>query len=339
MIAESCFPIAALTASFVLAATMLHAADTAIQGDAEIVQPGANLEPLWNEGHFTEGVAAGPDGSMYFSDIALDQSPGRVMKFNPANRQTTVHCADSGKSNGLMFDREGRLIACCGALYGRRALVRITGDGRVEPIVEKFQGKTLNSPNDLVIDPRGRIYFSDPRYLGPETMDLDHMSVLRLDPDGTLRRATTDIEKPNGVYLSPDARTLYVAETNNGTTNIEAGKTYTPGRMTLNAFPINVDGSLGTKRVLVDFGKETGIDGMTVDIKGNIYGAVRSARRFGIVVFSPEGKERAYIPTPDLPTNCKFGRGPESKTLYITAGKGFFRIRLNIDGYHPAVAN
>jgi gluconolactonase len=272
---------------------------------------------------------------MYFSDIALDQSPGRVMTFDPATKQTTVHCADSGKSNGLAFDREGRLIACCGALYGRRAIVRITKEGRVEPIVEAFQGKKLNSPNDLVIDPRGRIYFSDPRYLGPESMDLDHMSVLRLDPDGTLVRATTDIEKPNGVYLSPDAKTLYVAETNNGTTNIEPGKMYKLGRMTLNAFPINPDGSLGQKKVLVDFGDQTGIDGMTVDVKGNIYGAVRSAKRFGIVVFSPEGKERAYLPTPELPTNCKFGRGSESKTLYITAGKGLFRIRLNIDGYHP----
>jgi gluconolactonase len=106
--------------------------------------------------------------------------------------------------------------------------------------------------------------------------------------------------------------------------------------MTLNSFPINADGSLGKKRVLVDFGQDLGIDGMTVDLEGNIYAAVRTANRFGIVVFTPEGKERAYIPTPDLPTNCCFGAGREASTLYVTAAKGLYRIGLAVAGYEPA---
>ncbi|RMG40906.1 MAG: SMP-30/gluconolactonase/LRE family protein [Planctomycetota bacterium] len=308
------------------------------RADAPIVPAGAELELLWNDGEFTEGVAVAPDGRIYFSDIARDKKPGRILVFDPRTGKTRVFCADSGKSNGLMFDRNGRLIAACGANYGKRAICEVRPDGTLRVIVDRYQGKRLNSPNDLVIHPDGSIYFSDPRYIGPEPMELDHMSVYRLAPDGTLTRVTFDIEKPNGVALSPDLKTLYVAETNNGTTHIVPGVRTEPGRMTLNAFPVRRDGSLGRKRVLVDFGKELGTDGMTVDTQGRIYAAVRSERRHGIVVFSPQGKELAYIPTEPLPTNCCFGNGPEIHTLYITAGTGLYRIRLNATGFHPATA-
>jgi gluconolactonase len=298
---------------------------------------GEDLEELWNEGSFTEGVAAGPDGAIYFSDIPSDDSPGRVLRFDPQTGRTSVHCPDSGKSNGLMFDARGRLLACCGANHGKQALVEITRDGRVRVLVDRFQGKKLNSPNDLVVHPRGSVYFSDPRYVGPEPMELDHMSVYRYDPDGSLHRVTRDIEKPNGVILSPDGKTLYVAETNNGSTgqSVAPSGEVRPGRMTLNAFPVRDNGSLGAKRVLVDFGDQLGIDGMTTDQEGRIYAAVRSAKRYGIVVYTPQGKEVAYIRTPELPTNCTFGIGEDAKTLYVTAGTGLYRIRLNASGAHP----
>jgi gluconolactonase len=309
-------------------------------GDAAILSKSAALEELWNEGEFTEGVAVAPDGTIYFSDISMTAAPGRVLKFDPATRRTTVHCADSGKSNGLMFDRAGKLIAACGANHGRQALCEIGADGAVRVLVDRFEGQRFNSPNDLVIHPRGWVYFSDPRYVGPEAVELDHQSVYRYDPaDKSLVRAMTDITKPNGVVISPDGRTLYVAETDNKSLSVDhkppAG---TRLRMMLNAFPINADGSLGQKRVLADFGQNLGIDGMTVDVEGNIYAAVRNANRFGIVVFSQEGKERAYIPTPDLPTNCCFGAGREASTLYLTAGKGLYRIGLRVAGYNPATA-
>jgi gluconolactonase len=308
------------------------------RGDAAIVPAGAALEELWNEGEFTEGVAVAPNGTIYFSDISMSAAPGRILKFDPATRQTSVHCADSGKSNGLMFDRTGKLIAACGANHGKQALCEIAADGSVKVLVDRFEGKRFNSPNDVVIHPGGGIYFSDPRYVGPEPVELDHQSVYRYDRrDNSLVRATTDVSKPNGVVISPDGKTLYVAETDNKSLSVDqkppAGTRF---RMTLNAFPINADGSLGTKRVLVDFDQNLGIDGMTVDVDGNIYAAVRNANRFGIVAFSPEGKERAYIPTPDLPTNCCFGSGEEASTLYVTAGKGLYRIGLKVAGYNPA---
>ncbi len=317
-----------------------HAGDS-IRGDSEIVPKGAKLETLWEEGGFTEGAAAGPDGLMYFSDFAqpFDSGPARVMKFDPKTGKTTVHCPDSKMANGLMFDRKGRLIACCASpLGGQRALVEISSDGKVTTIVGKFEGKRFNSPNDLVVHRSGRIYFSDPKYVGPEKMELDSFDVYRLDPGGSLHLATSDIDKPNGVILSPDGKTLYVAETDNGTAQADVVKGAKMGRMTLNSFPIKKDGTLGKKKVLVNFGKNVGIDGMTVDVKGNIYAAVRSANRFGIRVFSPAGKERAYVKTPTLPTNCCFGKGDQSKTLYVTAGSGFYRIKLNIEGHHPAIA-
>ena len=308
--------------------------------DPTIVPQGAELEALWEEGGFTEGVAAGPDGVMYFSDFAqpFDARPARIMKFDPRTKQTKIYAADSKMANGLMFNREGRLFACCASpLGGRRALIEVLPDGSLKTIVDRYEGKRFNSPNDIVIDRHGRIYFSDPKYVGPEKMELETMDVYRLDPDGKLHRATTDIDKPNGVMLSPDGKTLYVAETDNGT--VEAGREPNPtvGRMTLNAFPVKDDGSLGQKRVLVDFGKQTGIDGMTVDRDGRIYAAVRSADRFGIVVFAPKsGNELAYVKTPSLPTNCTFGIGDEATRLYVTAGGGLYRIRLTTTGHHPA---
>ena len=311
------------------------------RSDSGIVPPDAKLETLWEEGGFTEGAAAGPDGLMYFSDFAqpFDSRPARIMKFDPKTGEMTIHCHDSKMANGLMFDRNARLLACCASpIGGQRALVEITPEGTVRPVVERYQGKRFNSPNDLVIDHKGRIYFSDPKYVGPEKMELSSMDVYRLDPDRSLHRVTTDIAKPNGVMLSPDGKTLYVAETDNGTAELERVTDAKTGRMTLNAFPVKTDGSLGKKKVIVDFGDQVGIDGMTVDVRGNIYAAVQSARRFGIVVFNSKGKERAYIATPALPTNCCFGIGSESKTLYITAGSGFYRIGLKIDGHHPATA-
>ena len=326
-----------ITTQACLFATLFVVQHSAEAADG-IVPKGAKLETLWEKGSFTEGVAVAPDGAIYFSDIPFNEMPGRVMKFDPATGKITTHCKDSGKSNGLMFDARGRLIAACGAMWGRQALVVITKKGKVKPLVEKFNGKRLNAPNDLVIHPKGWIYFSDPRYAGDEKMEIPHMSVYRFDPKSkSIARVTTDIEKPNGVGLSPDGKTLYVAETNNGSTDVrkKTGKVKR-GRMTLNAFPINKDGSLGKKRVLVNFGDQVGVDGMTVDQMGNIYAAVRSEKRHGITVFSPKCKELAHIPTKDLPTNCCFGKGKDAGTLYVTAGKGLYRIKLNAKGFHPA---
>lgn len=323
----------------ILLPCLSFAADLQPTGDPNILPAGAKLEELWNKGEFTEGVAVAKDGQVYFSDIAiLAKNPGRIMKFDPQSKQTTVHVADSGQSNGLFFTADGRLIAACGANVGLRALCEVMSDGKMKVLTDNFGGKKFNAPNDLVIHPRGWIYFSDPRYIGKESLELDRQRVYRYDPDGQVHRATSDIAKPNGVILSPDAKTLYVAETDNGSTGLEPAGTKPSLRFTLNSYPIQADGSLGKKKLLVDFGNEMGIDGMTTDVEGYIYAAFRKPSRHGIAVFTPAGKEAAFIPTDPLPTNCAFGKGAESKILYITAGEGLYRIPLKIAGYHPELS-
>jgi gluconolactonase len=321
-------------------ASAIRAADLKPTGDPNVIPPDAQLELLWNDGEFTEGVAVAKDGVVYFSDIAImAKNPGRIMKFDPRTKQTTVHVADSGQSNGLFFTADGRLIAACGANVGLRALCEVAPDGKMKVLVDNFGGRKFNSPNDLVVHPRGWIYFSDPRYVGKEPLELDRQRVYRVDPDGQVHRATKDVNKPNGVILSPDARTLYVAESDNGSTGLEPeGTKPQPPRFTLNAYPVNPDGSLGQKKVLIDFGNEMGIDGMTTDVDGRIYAAIRKPSRHGIAVYTPEGKEVAFIPTDPLPTNCTFGKGEEANVLYITAGTGLYRIALKTAGYHPELS-
>ncbi len=309
-------------------------------GDPAIITAGTKLELLWNEGEFTEGVAVAGDGQVYFSDIAMSgKNPGRIMKFDPGSSRTSIHVADSGQSNGLFFNSSGKLLACCGANVGLRALCEVTTDGKMKILVDRFEGNRFNAPNDLVVTRTGQIYFSDPRYVGKESLDLKHQSVYRF-ANGQIERVTNDIAKPNGLMVSPDGKTLYVAETDNGATGLEpAGTPAKPGRYTLNAFSIHDDGSLGSKVVLVNYGDEPGVDGMTVDQSGNIYAAVRKESRHGIAVYQPQGKEIAFVPTEPLPTNCTFGKGADAKTLYITAGSGLYRIKLNVPGYHPELAS
>ncbi len=324
-----------------LLAGLLPAQDLVVRGGEGIIPEGAMLETLWEEGGFTEGAAAGPDGLMYFSDFAqpFDARPARVMKFNPVTGAIGIHAPDSKMANGLMFTRDGRLIACTASpLGGQRALVEIKPDGSLSPIVERYEGKRFNSPNDIVIHPDGSIYFTDPKYVGPEKMELDSYDVYRLDSEGTLLRLKTGITKPNGIILSEDASTIFIAETDNGTAEAESNPDAVRGRMTLNAFRLRKDGTPGRKRVIVNFGDELGIDGMTMDTDGHLYAAVRSEETFGIYIFTQRGQELGYIQTPQLPTNCCFGKGKESGTLYVTAGAGFYRIRLASEGYHPAVA-
>ncbi len=309
-------------------------------GDPAILPADAVLTRVWNDGEFTEGVAVAKDGAVYFSDIAImAKNPGRIMKYDPITGKTSVHVADSGQSNGLFFTSDGKLIAACGANIGLRGLFEVTKDGQMKALTDNFGGKKYNAPNDLVIHPRGWIYFSDPRYVGKERLELDRQRVYRYDPNGQVHPVTKDIRKPNGLILSPDAKTLYVAETDNGSTGLEPEGTKPEApRYTLNAFPVNDDGSLGQKKVLVDYGNEMGIDGMTTDIKGHIYAAIRHPVRHGIAVYTPAGKEIAFVPTEVLPTNCTFGKGEESNVLYVTAGEGLYRITLKIPGYHPELS-
>jgi gluconolactonase len=317
-----------------------------------VVPPGARLELLYTrsapvKGGLTEGPAVAPDGRIYFSDIPVGPDKGMIVRFDPATKKTDIFTADSSKSNGLKFDAAGRLVACEGSDGGGRRLSRWdVKTGRRTTLVDRYRGKRFNAPNDLSIDRQGRIYFTDPRYLGDEPRELEYRAVYRLDPDGTLAEVTHDVEKPNGIVHSPDGKILYVADHNNGADRSEAdAPPPKPGAMKLYAFPLGPDGSVaGPRRLLVDYGTESGIDGMTVDVKGNIYAAVRSLKRPGVQVVNPEGKEIAFIPTArpqpgakdpvGLPSNVCFGLGKDAKTLYVTIDVSLYRIPVRIDGFH-----
>lgn len=315
-------------------------------GDPTIIPPGARLEVLFTGGTtLTEGVAAGPDGMMYFSDITFTylagkdgMEAGHIWRYDPKTGQTTIFRSPSGMANGIKFDARGRMVVAEGADFGGRRITRTDmATGKSVIIAGLYQGRPFNAPNDIAIDEQGRMYFSDPRYLGHEPIDQPVMGVYRIDPDGSVHRIITDAGKPNGVAVSPDQKTLYVVSNDNGTTGLDRVPQGTPlhkGRMALLAYDLAPDGTATFRKTLVDYAPEDGPDGLTVDVDGNLYVAERSLKRPGIAVRSPDGKELAFIPTAELPTNVGFGRGADNTTLYITAGKGLYKIKLKKYGYH-----
>ncbi len=322
------------------------------KGDA-IVPEGAKLELIFTRslpihGGLTEGPCVAPDGRIYFSDIPVGKDKGKIMRFDPKTKKTDVFVDDSGKSNGLKFDAKGGLIACEGSDQGGQCVARFdVKTGKSVILADKYMGKRFNAPNDLAIDTKGRIYFTDPRYLGDEPRELEYRAVYRIDSDGSnIVEITHDCEKPNGIALSPDGKILYVADHNNGTDKIDPnGPKPKKGAMKLYAFALNKDGLVkGERKTLIDFEEENGIDGMCVDVKGNLYMGVRSLKRPGVWVADPKGKPLAYIPTAKpqtdakepkgIPANVCFGLGDESKTLYVTVDTSVYRIGLKIDGYH-----
>lgn len=325
-------------------------------GDS-IVDPKAKLEKLFTRtakiaGGLTEGPAVGPDGCIYFSDIPMGKDKGMILKFDPKTKATTVFTDDSHKSNGLTFDLDGHLVACEGADDGGRGIARWNVKTKERTVLaDKFKGKKFNAPNDVALDSKGRIYFSDPKYVGPEAREQEFRSVYRVDKDGTVTEITHEVVKPNGVALSPDEKTLYVAEHDNGTDRIDpTAPAPKKGPMKIYAFPLGADGLVsGPKKEIYDFGEQSGCDGMTIDAAGNIYLTSRGLKRPGVLVITPAGKELAFIPTGEpnqkdgdpknpvvgLPSNVEFGLGDEINVLYITVDLSLFRIPLKAKGYHP----
>src|SRR5579885_367328 len=279
----------ALLAVPLLAVPLLAADVPQPTGDA-IVPAGAKLELVFTRslpihGGLTEGPCVAPDGRIYFSDIPEGKDPGKIMRFDPKTKKTDVFVEDSGKSNRLKFDAKGYLIACEGSDQGGRRVSRYdVRTGQSTTVTDRYMGKRYNAPNDLSIDTKGCIYFTDPRYLGDEPRELEHRAVYRVDTDGSVVEVTHDCEKPNGICLSPDGKTLYVVDHNNGTDKIDTnGPKPRKGAMKLYAFPLGDDGLVkGERKTLIDFGDENGIDGMCVDVRGNLYMAVRSLKRPGV---------------------------------------------------------
>lgn len=289
-----------------------------------------------DHGHI--GAGEGPawkNGSLYFTD-------GKHINRLGPDGKTTVFRHNA--SNGLLFDHEGRLVAC---ESGLRRVTRTEKDGSITVLAERFRGKRFNTPNDLCMDSKGRIYFTDPRYGSREGMeiiepgagcirgylsgDVPVEGVYRIDSPGQVTRILCDgAERPNGILISPDDRFLYIADNNNNTHG---------GSRKLIRYELNAKGDVkaGTRKVLFDWKDGRGPDGMKMDAQGRIYVAAGTNKatefestRFkaGCYILSSSGRLIDFIPTsPDECCNCAFG-GADGKTLFITSGGHLWSMPL-----------
>jgi gluconolactonase len=272
---------------------------------AGLIEKGAKLEKLADGFQFTEGPTSDIAGNIYFTD----QPDNRILFWNNKTG-LSVYLEPAGRSNGLAFDRDGNLWSCADE---KNELWKITPDKNVEILLNTFDGKLLNGPNDLWISPDGGVYFTDPYYKRSwwdhSDMPQEKQCVYYLKPDHkTLVRIEEDLQQPNGIVGTPDGKRLFVAD-------IKANKTW--------SYIINDDGTLSDKTLFC----EQGSDGMTIDSQGNIYLTGK-----GVTIYNKTGSKLGNIAVPESWTaNVCFG-DRNLKSLYITASKGFYRIKMKIRG-------
>ena len=256
---------------------------------------------------FTEGPVWHPDGYLLFSDIPANT----IYRYTPGGKPEP-YLTPSGNSNGLTFDSQGRLLAC---EHGGRRVSRMGADGGMETLADSFDGKRLNSPNDIVVHSSGAIFFTDPPYgIDPEPGEQGFNGVYRLDADGTVTLLNRDMNRPNGLALSLDESILYVDDTLN--------------RHVL-AYPLSASLDAGEPSVILDMNSDArgGPDGMKLDSEGNLYVTGPG----GLWVATPEGRHLGTIEFPQLPANLCFG-GPDYKTIFVTARTGLYSIEVNMAG-------
>jgi gluconolactonase len=291
-----------------------------------LLPAGAQMEVLaegftWSEGPVWMTSA----GQLLFSDVPENriyrwkEGAGISVFLEPSGFTGTTYDGRERGSNGLTFDREGRLTLC---QHGDRRIARQTPDGKgFVSVVDHWEGKRFNSPNDLCIDRAGNLFFTDPPYgMGPGTSkELDFFGVFRLGADGKLTVVTRDLVRPNGIALSPDQHTLYV------------GSTDAPSPFIM-AYALRPDGTNGPGTVFFDGTaliartKRPGLmDGMKVDTQGNLWATGPG----GVLIISPAGKQLGTLLTGGPTANCAFG-GADGKTLFITAGNRLLRIKTNV---------
>jgi gluconolactonase len=278
-------------------------------GLPDTVAPGAKLEKLADGFKFTEGPTCDPDGNVFFTD----QPNNRIHKWSVEGKLSTF-LEPAGRANGMFFDAHGNLIACADE---KAELWSIAPDGKHTVLAHEYEGKIINSSNDVWVRPDQALYFTDPFYKRPwwdytkPPQGTEQVYFLSADRK-TLKRVTTDLTQPNGIIGTPDGKTLFVAD-------IKANKTY--------AYDIQPDGTLTNKRLRCELGS----DGMTLDTEGNLYLTGK-----GVTVYDPSGKMIGNIPVPESWTaNVSFG-GKDHQTLFITASKGLYSIKLRVKGANAA---
>jgi sugar lactone lactonase YvrE len=262
---------------------------------------------------FTEGpVWRGSD--LLFSDI----NNSRTVRYQPLTEGPAISTfrTPSGNANGLTLDHEGKLLAC---EHSGRRVSRIDHKGKVETIADNFEGKRLNSPNDIVVRSDGAIFFTDPPYGLPyltEGKELPYNGVYRVDADGRINLLADDFERPNGLAFSPDERSLYVDDSQLGH---------------IRRFDVAADGSVSGGRVWAELKAGPGeggvADGMKVDQEGHVY----CTGPAGVWIFEPGGRYIGRIMTPEVPANLAWGDADWS-TLYITAHSSVYRLRMGVPG-------
>ncbi len=286
--------------SLLILSFLIHLLQAAWGGEESLVAPGAEIETVGEDFKFTEGPAVDAKGDLFFTDIPAT----RIYKL-PLKGKLTVFRENTGGANGLFFDKKGNLLACEG---NNHRVVSIAPDGEVTVLADKYNDKQFNKPNDLWIDPKGGVYFSDPLYGRKKNRHQDGEHVYYITPvRKDVIRVIDDMVRPNGIIGTPDGKTLYVADHG-------GKKTY--------KYKINRDGTLSGKELFVSKGS----DGMTIDDKGNIY-----LTSGDLLIFNPDGKMITKIDIPQKPTNVCFG-GKDMQTLFITARKGVYYIRMKVKG-------
>jgi gluconolactonase len=261
---------------------------------------------------FTEGPLWHPEGFYYFDDIRRSA----LYRLKPGTEPELVR-ANTGEGNGTTFDLKGRLVMCEG---GNRRVTRMSADGRIEVLVDRYEGKRLNRPNDVVCRSDGTIFFTDPGLRVPlADRELPYAGVYRIAPDGTTA-LVADCEYPNGLAFSADERVLYVANT----------------RWTqyIHALELDAGGSMVRRRIFADMSSDEtdGVpDGMKLDVEGRLY----CTGPGGTWVFAPDGSRLGIIRTPEVPANLAFG-GPDLRTLFLTARTSIYAVRVKVPGQpHP----
>ena len=261
---------------------------------------------------FTEGPLWHPDGHYYFVDIRASG----LYRLTPG-RQAELVRGDTGEGNGTTFDLTGRLVLCEG---GNRRVTRMGSDGRVDVLMDRFEGKRLNRPNDVVCRSDGSIYFTDPGLRVPLAQrELPYAAVYRIAPDGTITMVA-DFEYPNGLAFSPDERRLYVANTR--------------WAQYIHVLELDDAGAMRRRRIFADMSSDEtdGVpDGMKVDVEGRVY----CTGPGGTWLFAPDGTQLGIIRTPEVPANLAFG-GPDLRTLFFTARTSVYTLRVKTPGQpHP----
>jgi gluconolactonase len=272
----------------------------------------ADAERLATGFVFTEGPLWHPDGFYYFVDVRASV----LYRVTPGHAPEVVR-EKTGGGNGTTFDREGRLVLCEG---DNRRVTRTSADGRIEVLMDRFDGKRLNRPNDVVCKSDGSLYFTDPGLRVPlAEREVPHAGVYRIAPDGATS-LVADFEYPNGLAFSPDERLLYVANTR--------------WAQYIHVLELDAGGQMVRRRIFADMSSDDteGVpDGMKVDVDGRVY----CTGPGGTWVFAPDGTRLEIIRTPEVPANLAFG-GPDLRTLFLTARTSVYTLRVKVPGQpHP----